>query len=370
MKILKKTLIILLFFYLNIFCNFNTTPSYVVLKLYQVMKDVHEVLDKHNIPYWIHAGTLLGAVRHKGIIPWDDDVDIVIEKQYEGNLLKTKDTFESLGYIFKKVNYGYNILFPQTNNHYINLDIMLFSKQNNKYVYDTKHIGPYHKSIFFDEKDLFPLKKYEFGQLMIMGPQNPVPYLNLAYPDWQTHAHMSNHFYFGGPITPLLEEYLIPAQPTGPLNDNIKKKFTLNALIIREANLNDNYILSKFLDQLGFPTDSKEMVLQKIEIFSKSEFDKVWVASIEDNIIGFLAINIINPFYKPKYFGRIDSIVVDQAYQRNKIGNALIQKAEEYAKKIGCSRIFLTSGNHRPSAHAFYKKLGYISNATYFTKEL
>lgn len=44
----------------------------------ELLKFIDNVCTRHNIQYWLEFGTLLGAVRHEGFIPWDDDVDISI----------------------------------------------------------------------------------------------------------------------------------------------------------------------------------------------------------------------------------------------------------------------------------------------------
>ena len=45
---------------------------------YEMLDEVFSIADRHNIPVFLCAGTLLGAIRHKDFIPWDNDVDVVM----------------------------------------------------------------------------------------------------------------------------------------------------------------------------------------------------------------------------------------------------------------------------------------------------
>ena len=61
----------------------------------EMLKFIDEVCKKEGLRYFLCGGTLLGAVRHHGFIPWDDDIDIFMPRpDYEKLIELTKDPKE------------------------------------------------------------------------------------------------------------------------------------------------------------------------------------------------------------------------------------------------------------------------------------
>lgn len=86
------------------------------LRILEILVEIDKICRNHNINYWIDFGTLLGAVRHEGFIPWDDDLDIamptedfqkfmkIAPKELPSSLfLQTQDTDPSYGMLVNKV---------------------------------------------------------------------------------------------------------------------------------------------------------------------------------------------------------------------------------------------------------------------------
>ena len=65
--------------------NDNKTLKNVIRNNLQVF---HNFCEKHNLTYYLSDGTLLGAIRHQGMIPWDDDADVCMPRKDYNRLLE------------------------------------------------------------------------------------------------------------------------------------------------------------------------------------------------------------------------------------------------------------------------------------------
>ena len=217
-----------------------------ILRLYQMFYDIDFLFQKHKLTYFIDAGTLLGAVRHKGIIPWDDDGDICVFKQDEKKLLNLKKDLNNLGYDIVKYWAGYKIYSKngqrikiENSNWKWNdekldkeredikytfpfIDVFLVNKINNIVHYDNTRVRKIWGKCFQKYKDLFPLRKYKFGKINLYGPNNPKSFLDNCYGnDWQTikkdsYDHLNQKFKKAIPNKMNYEDYK-PAEPLGPI---------------------------------------------------------------------------------------------------------------------------------------------------------
>lgn len=163
--------------------------------LLEMMSAIHKTLTDNKIKYFIDGGSLLGAVRHKGIIPWDDDIDIgcfdkdfeKIMPLFEKTILNhptipihiqrtTKDMIKVFvpDLWFQNKQTGHIIGTPT-------IDIFKYTRGNNIIKLASIAERKRFPNCYYKSDELFPLKQYEFNNISVMGANNPLPFLYRYY---------------------------------------------------------------------------------------------------------------------------------------------------------------------------------------------
>lgn len=132
---------------------YNSDPKVAAAQkvMLEILIEIHKLCVKHGLTYWLDAGTLLGAIRHKGFIPWDDDCDIAMMREdYEKFLNIAKKELPE-GYLLQTRDDGSEYRLP-------------FAKvrKEGTVLIETGETGEedYHHGIFVD---IFPYDYYKYG---------------------------------------------------------------------------------------------------------------------------------------------------------------------------------------------------------------
>ena len=167
--------------------KYYTDKKYIKF-LYKCFYDLHNVLVENNIMYFASGGTLLGAVRHKGIIQWDDDVDLEISYKDVPMIFKLKDKLKKLGYKIVKHSESENKIdwikinsIKKINGRISSIDLFPIYIEDKRTHFVSEYTADIWPKAYHNIKDLFPLQQLKFGSGIVFCPKNPSAYLNRSY---------------------------------------------------------------------------------------------------------------------------------------------------------------------------------------------
>ena len=160
-------------------------------ELFRLMKIIHETFNRHGLWYVIGYGTLLGAVRHRDKIPWDDDIDIIVKHKDLTKLEEVLKDLDNQGLKTDKTWKLYKVYSKERKDVFIDIFIMDNLNEKASRCLPNKKECIYASKIpmnkWWNDEWWFPYeyfdsrKIYEIGDIKVWGPTDPSRILSFWY---------------------------------------------------------------------------------------------------------------------------------------------------------------------------------------------
>ncbi len=272
----------------------NDTQQYIL----QVLQDVIRVLDELNVPYYMQGGTMLGAIRHGGFIPWDDDVDLGVPRpQYERLLKEVADKLPE--------NLELQTYWDETEHHYY------FARIVDKR-YQIRRMGSLEERLENIWVDLFPLDGMPNGWLTRWWHKCRLLTARLKY-----HLSCFKKVNIKRPGRPLVERIIIQIAKITRVGSwfNTRKQLDKMDRLLKKYPLENSDYIVNFMGQTSYKFN---------EMFKKEVYG-------ETTLYGFEDLRLVGPQQYDAYLKSLygDYMTPPREQDRNAHVSELVRQKEE-----------------------------------------
>jgi hypothetical protein len=140
----------------------------------KIMRELDDIFNKNGIPYCVVGGSLLGCIRHQGFIPWDDDIDLLLNVRDIEDLRDTnflQDFGYSISERWSPTSFGFIV-----KKYGVNCDLFPYFRRVERRV--ETQVGVLRNSL------IFPFRRLKFSNFFVSAPQEPIEILDATIKGW------------------------------------------------------------------------------------------------------------------------------------------------------------------------------------------
>ena len=185
------------------------TDATTVKRVYAIARVVDETFKEAGIHYWATGGTLLGCVRHQGLIPWDHDLDVCMYEEDKDKMDKLERLLNDSGYQLTECPIvGYSIFHESESENvtehavsyhrYPFCDVWLLARDGDRRsISDKRRMAASPRSFpeeYYNHQDTVQTERKAFGDSFLNCPANNEEYLTRTYGENCLTEGMTHHW--------------------------------------------------------------------------------------------------------------------------------------------------------------------------------